>query len=173
VAGPTGWLVAGAFLPKDRIDRDVMGWRSADGKTWERVPAVAPTPDYEELQRVAVAGGTPVAAGVRGASFGVWRLGAGGWEPVGAFGTVRPGGTSGVRSLIALGDHLYGTTSDGESYALWTSADGGASWRPVEMPARVKAVTETSVAVSGDKSRLLLVSDDSATGRIYLADTAD
>jgi hypothetical protein len=66
---------------------------------------------------------------------------------------------------------LFCATSDGDSYALWLSPDGGVSWRPVRLPAGLPARIETSVAVSGDGRRLLLVSDDGAAGRIYSAET--
>jgi hypothetical protein len=168
---PDGWLVVGGWLPDGRADRDVLSWRSADGRTWRRVPATATSPDYEEFQRVALSGATPVAVGLRGTSFATWRLGAAGWEQVGTFGTVRPGAFSGVRSLIADGDRLFCATSDGAAYALWMSADGGAHWRPVALPGTPAARTETAVAVSGDGSRLVLVSDDAAAGRIYSAET--
>ncbi|MCA2212321.1 hypothetical protein [Jidongwangia harbinensis] len=171
VAVPDGWLVVGGWLAKGRVDRDVMGWRSADGRSWQRLAALAPTPAYEELQQVAMAGTTPVAVGLRGGSFGAWRLAAGGWEQVGTFGSVRPTAFSGVRSLVAQGDRLFCVTSDGDAYALWDSADGGRNWRPVALPAPMAARAETSVAVSGDGSRLLLVSDDSEAGRIYTAET--
>jgi hypothetical protein len=132
---------------------------------------VAPTRDYEELQRVVLAGSQPIALGVRGTAFGAWRLGADGWTQAGTFGSVRPSGFSGVRSLLAQGDRLFAVVSDGSAYALWTSADAGAAWRPVALPAEVTARAETSVAVSGDGNRLLLVSDDAEGGRIYAAET--
>jgi hypothetical protein len=166
-----GWLAVGGWLPKGRTDRDVLAWRSADGRTWQRVPAVAPTRDYEELQRVVLAGSGPIALGVRGTAFGAWRLGVDGWTQAGTFGSVRPSGFSGVRSLLAQGDRLFAVVSDGSAYALWTSADAGAAWRPVALPAEVTARVETSVAVSGDGNRLLLVSDDAEGGRIYAAET--
>jgi hypothetical protein len=171
VAVPDGWLVVGGWLAKGRVDRDVMGWRSADGRSWQRVPARTPAPAYEELQQVAMAGTTPVGVGLQGGSFAAWRLDADSWEQVSTFGSVRPTAFSGVRSLVAQGDRLFCVTSDGDAYALWMSADAGRNWRPVALPAGVPARAGTSVAVSGDGSRLLLVSDDSAAGRIYAAET--
>lgn len=173
VAVPDGWLVVGGWLPVGRIDRDVMGWRSADGLTWRRVPAVAPAPDYEELQRVAVVDGTSVAVGVRAGSFAAWRLGAGGWELRGTLGPAGPGGFTGARSLVAQGDRLFCVTSGGDGYALWLSADLGSTWRPVSLPVGFAPSAVTSMAVSGDGRRLVLLSDDGVSGRIYLSETSE
>jgi hypothetical protein len=173
VAAAGDWLVVGGWLPAGRTDRDVLGWRSADGRGWRRLPAAAPAPEYEELQRVVMAGATPVALGVRGTTFAAWRLDGERWVQAGSFGTVRPSGFSGVRSVIADGDRLFAVVSDGGAYALWMSADGGARWRPVALPAATPARIETSVAISGDRGGLLLISDDGAAGRIYSAETPE
>ncbi|HEU4349150.1 MAG TPA: hypothetical protein VFR35_15350 [Actinoplanes sp.] len=169
-ATPDGWLVAGGFLPKGRIDRDVMGWRSADGSVWERVPAAGASDAYEELQRVVMHDAVPVGAGLRGSAFGVWRLAAGEWRPVGSFGSVPPGGLSSVRALSVAGDRLFCVTTDGASYFLWVSDDGGAGWRAAALPVAVPARAESAVVVAGDgQGRAVLLSDDGADGRIYVA----
>jgi hypothetical protein len=170
-AGADGWLMVGGVLPKGRIDRDPTGWRSADGVSWEQVPAAGASEAYEELQRV-VAGAVPIAVGVRGATFGAWRLDAGRWQPAGAFGAVRPGGMSGARALAVVGGRLFCVTADGVSHTLWVSDDGGVRWRPGVLPVPVPAGLDRTVVVAGGEGRLLALTDDAANGRIYLAETA-
>ena len=170
VAAAGGWVMVGGELPAGRIDRDAVGWQSADGVSWRRLPATGTTPAYEELQRVVV-DTSPVAVGVRGEVFGVWRLDGDSWRPGASFGVVRPGGRAGVRSLAVAGSGLFCVTSDGEAHALWTSSDGGGGWQQVALPAAVGLGPEQTVAVSGAADRLLLVLDDGARGRIYVSET--
>jgi hypothetical protein len=171
-AGLTGgWLVVGGLLPAGRVDRDAVGWRSADGSAWQRVGAAGATGAYEELHRVTVRDGVPVAVGLRGGSFGAWRLAAGAWRPAGSFGTVPPGGASGVRALTVAGGRLFCVTTDGAAYALWVSDDAGAAWRPAGLPRAVPAVAESALAVAGAGGRAVLLSDDGADGRIYVSET--
>ncbi|MFG1606355.1 hypothetical protein [Actinoplanes sp. NPDC049265] len=170
-AAPPGWVMVGGVIPKGRIDRDPLGWRSDDGRTWTRVPSVGATKDYDELQRVTVLDGVPVAVGVRGKTFGAWRLDGDAWRPAGAFGTVRPGGGTSVRSLVASHGRLLAVTVTPEGYAGWVSSDRGGTWRPASLPG-VPAGADHAVALTaaGDGG-LLLVTDDGREGRIYTAET--
>jgi hypothetical protein len=170
VAAAGGWVMAGAELPAGRIDRDAVGWASPDGVEWRRLPAAGATPAYEELQRVVV-DTSPVAVGVRGPAFGVWRLDGQTWRPGASFGTVRPGGLAGVRSLTVDDTGLFCVTSDGGSHALWRSSDGGVRWRQVLLPASVPVDPERAVAVAGGTGRVLLVLDDGVRGRVYVSAT--
>ncbi|GAA2467300.1 hypothetical protein [Winogradskya humida] len=170
VPSGAGWLVVGGYLPTGRIDRDAAGWTSSDGKTWTAVSAADPTPDYEELQRVAVAD-VPVAVGVRGGRFGAWRLQERTWVPAGAFGAVAPGGRGGVRSVAYADGVLTAVTSDGVAYSLWSSPDGGRAWSPVAMPARVAAGADSAAAVAVGPGGVLLIADDAQKALIYLDET--
>jgi hypothetical protein len=166
---PTGgrWLVVGGLIRAGRTDRDPLAWTSTDGRAWHRltVPADA---EYEELQRVVLVGGVPVAVGLRGGTFGVWRAdardGAADWSAVGRFGRRGASGVLSVRGLTVAGDRLLAATSDGVAYGLWSSADGGRSWRPVAAPIALPAGAERQVAVSASGDRVLLVADDGAGG---------
>lgn len=171
VAVGDGWLAVGGFRAKGRIDRDPMGWRSADGSAWSRVTSSDASDAYEELQRVAVLDSVPVAVGVRGSVFGVWRLDGDRWQPVGSFGAVRSGGASSVRSVSAVGRRLFAVTSDGSGFAVWASDDGGARWAPVGLPAATPAGPENAMVVAGGGGRAVLVSDDGVGGRVYSAET--
>jgi hypothetical protein len=165
-----GWLAVGGFLPKGRIDRDPMGWRSADGSAWSRVTSSDASDAYEELQRVVVLDSVPVAVGVRGPVFGVWRLDGDRWRPVGSFGAVQSGGASSVRSVSVVGRQLFAVTADRAGYAVWVSDDGGARWAPVGMPSAMPAGPENAVVVAGAGGRAVLVSDDGISGRLYTAE---
>jgi len=169
-ATPDGWLVVGGLLPAGRIDRDPIGWASADGSAWARVPAVGATAAYEELQRVTLLDGVPLAVGLSGPAFGAWRLESGQWRPAGSFGTVRPGGDTSVRSLAAAGSRLFAVTKDGVAFHLWVSDDRAAAWRAAAVPA-VPVRPETTAAVAGSGGRVVLLTDDGGNGRIYSAET--
>ncbi|GIG89897.1 beta propeller repeat protein [Plantactinospora endophytica] len=162
-----GWLMVGGILPTGgRIDRDPLAWTSPDGRTWQRetVPA---TGDYEELQRVVVWDGTPVAVGLRGREFGVWRRGADGWERVGGFGAHGSAGAPAVGALTVAGDRLLAVVSDGATYSLWSGTDGGRSWRPVTTPTPVPAGADRDVSVLAVGDRVLLTVDDGREGAVW------
>ncbi|WP_141725110.1 hypothetical protein [Micromonospora pallida] len=164
------WLMVGGLLLTGRTDRDPLAWTSADGVTWQRVPVPATT-EYDELQRVVLVDGVPVAVGLRGRAFGTWRAdGDGGaWRTTAGFGTARTDGIPGVRGLTVAGSRLYAATVDGGGHALWVSADGGGSWRSVDPPVAMPGGAERAVALAGSRERLLLVVDDAAAGQVFLA----
>ncbi|HET6533626.1 MAG TPA: hypothetical protein VFH03_23815 [Actinoplanes sp.] len=164
-----GWLVVGGVLPAGRTDRDALGWRSDGDGVWRRVAAAGATAEYEELQRVAVIGGTPVALGVRGPVFGVWRLESDQWRPASAFGSVRPSAWSGVRAVARAGSWVLAAVGDGSAYGLWASGDDGARWQPADLPAPVPGAAGTALSVTAGPGRVVLCWDDGVTGRIYAA----
>ncbi|MEO3748916.1 hypothetical protein [Plantactinospora sp. B5E13] len=168
VATPTGWLLVGGMLPAGgRIDRDPLGWTSPDGRNWQRDPAPA-TQDYEEFQRVVLLGGTPVAVGLRGREFGAWRRGSNGWEPVGGFGGRAASGVPAVVALTVVGaDRLLAVASDGASYGLWSSLDGGRAWRPVAAPVPMPVGAYQDVSVVALDDRVLLSVDDGREGMVW------
>ncbi|MBW6434045.1 hypothetical protein KZ829_09880 [Actinoplanes hulinensis] len=170
LAAGSGWLVVGGCLPAGRIDRDVCGWRSVDGVSWERLIAEGDSSEYEELHRVVLVDGVPLAVGFRGSVFGVWRLEPGRWRPVGSFGSWRASAWSGVHSVVVAGSRLVVSAGDGVGYALWVSSDGGVSWGRVEPPVVVGARPEVALSVTAGGGRLVLVADDGVTGRVYTAD---
>ncbi|WDZ84264.1 hypothetical protein [Micromonospora cathayae] len=189
------WLMVGGLVPAGRTDRDPLAWTSADGVAWQRVP-VPGGPEYDELQRVVLLDGVPVAVGLRGRAFGTWRADAapadgspaagggpatsgtptaggdaeaGGWRVAGGFGTARVDGVPGIRGLTVVAGRLVAVTVDGGGHALWASTDRGDSWRSVEVPVSMPAGAERSVALAASGERLLLVVDDASAGRVFLA----
>lgn len=165
-----GWLVVGGIVRTGRIDRDPMAWTSTDGSTWRRTSAPA-TDEYEELQRVTVAGGVPVAVGLRGSTFGAWRDDRGTWRPVARFGSTQGGrGVAAVRSLRVAGRDLLAVTSDGSAHTLWISDLAGRSWQRVNTPVPMPSSVDRSATLTGTDRQLLLLTDDGRTGRGWLAD---
>ena len=152
-------------------DRHPSHWSSADGRVWRLLTAEGASPAYEELQRVVLVGSVPVAVGLSGAVFGVWRLSDDRWRASGSFGSVPAGGGSSVRSLTAAGSRLWAATSDGVGFSLWSSADAGGRWLPVSAPGPLPVQGETAVGLAAAGDRILLVSDDGRSGRIYSAET--
>ncbi|WBB91782.1 hypothetical protein [Verrucosispora sp. WMMC514] len=161
-----GWLAVGGIIGPGRIDRDPLAWRSSDGRSWQRVP-VPGTDEYDELQRVVRVDGEPVAVGLRGRAFGGWRAGPDGWARTGGFGAAASSGVPAVRGLSIFDGQVVTAVNDGVRHALWSSADRGASWRPVALPREVPAGPVSSAAVFGEPGRLLLVLDDGAAGAVF------
>jgi hypothetical protein len=76
-----------------------------------------------------------------------------------------------VRSAVAVGDRLIVITGDEKGYTGWVSDDRGGSWRTAAIPA-VPAGPDHAVALTaGSDGRLVLVTDDGANGRVYVAET--
>ncbi|MEH0842345.1 hypothetical protein V6U81_08125 [Micromonospora sp. CPCC 205711] len=159
VGVPQGWLTVGGVLPAGRIDRDPAVWSSADGRAWRRT-TLPGTDRYEELQRVALLGGAPVAVGLRGRAFGAWRRDGEEWLAAGGFGTPAASGVPSVDGLAVVGGRLVAAVSDGAARAVWTSADRGDSWQPVRLPLPVAAGADRDVAVVAVGERVWLFADD-------------
>lgn len=169
---PSGWLLVGGILRPGRTDRDPIAWTSTDGSAWQRV-SVPGGDEYDELQRVALLDGTPVAVGLRGRGFGAWRDTGDGWQPVGRFGAAAAHGVPTVRALAAADGRLVATVSDGAVHHLWLSADGGRSWRPMVGPMAMPAGAEQVATMALDGSRLLLAVDDGRGGRAWWVELGD
>jgi photosystem II stability/assembly factor-like uncharacterized protein len=74
------------------------GLAHPDGRTWTRADPPG-APGFNEIQRVVRQGDDLLAAGARGAAFGLWRWHAGAWTAGETFG----GDPGGVRSLTVAG----------------------------------------------------------------------
>jgi hypothetical protein len=177
-----GWVVVGGSTATGRVDRDPMAWTSTDGSTWKRT-AIAGTGEYEELQRVVAVGDDLLAVGLRGGTYGAWRLpgghraAQGSWEALGGFGDTRPpssGGAqlvAGVLSAAAAGSTVLVTVSDGQRYQLWASRDAGRSWAEATLPAPQAAGADRAAAVAaGPGGRWIYLADDTTAGRVWTAD---
>lgn len=162
-----GWLAVGGVVPPGRTDRDPLAWTSADGRTWSRV-AVPGTTQYDELRRVVATGGTLVAVGPRGAGFGAWRGEPAGWVAAGGFGAVAAG-VPAVPALAAARGGLLAAVANGAAHTLWSSADLGGTWRPVLAPVPMPAGAERAATVASDGASTLLLTDDGAGARVWVA----
>jgi hypothetical protein len=166
---PQGWLAAGGQIRDGRIDRDPLAWTSPDGLRWTRED-VAQTDEYEELQRVTRdPGGDAVAVGLRGRTFGAWRRDGDGWAAAARFGAASDKGVPMVRGLVATPSGLLAVTGDGTTHALWRSADGGRTWGDVRLPVPVQTGAGREVAAAAGPGAVLLLTDDGASGRAWLA----
>ncbi|WP_422774161.1 hypothetical protein ACN28C_15565 [Plantactinospora sp. WMMC1484] len=164
-----GWLMVGGILPPGgRIDRDPLAWTSPDGHVWRREPVPA-TGEYEELQRVVVVDGTPLAVGVRARTFGAWRRATDGWELAGSFGGRGPAGVPMVGALAVAGGGVLAAVSDGTSYTLWAGGNGGRSWRPVTGPAPMPVGAGRDVSAVASAGQVVLAVDDGREGTVWTA----
>jgi hypothetical protein len=169
------WTVVGSASLTDRLARVPMAWTSPDGLTWtdEDVPR---TDDFNDLEQVAAVDNGLVALGLRGQAYGVWTRDADGrWELGETFGAVQTsGGSPAVSSLVSLaggdGDErrLLASVADGETYQLWSSTAAGA-WTRVSVPLEPEVGSERSLSVAARGQDVLLVADDGANGRVWLA----
>jgi hypothetical protein len=167
--GDSGYVVVGGGLPKGQIDHDPFAWTSPDGDHWTRV-TVPRDSQYEDLQRVDRAGGKYVAVGPHGDTFGAWSSATGAqWQVGGRFGSdLSP--LADVRSMTVAGNSVLVSGQDGAKYGLYTSADGGQTWRPVSMPPGAHpSGSEKGFAVAAGPGELIAAGDDGTTGRIWIA----
>ncbi|MDG4805217.1 hypothetical protein O7634_00395 [Micromonospora sp. WMMD1120] len=168
VATSSGWLAVGGLLPAGRIDRDPAVWSSPDGRSWRRTVLPGGS-EYEELQRVVLVGGVPVAVGLRGATFGAWRQEGAGWVAAGTFGRRSGAGVPVVVALVSSGDRLFAAVADGSRHSVWVSTDRGESWREVAMPADVPAGVDRDVALVAVGDRCWLAADDGTRAGLWSA----
>lgn len=169
------WVVVGSASLTGRLARVPMAWTSPDGLTWtdEDVPR---TDEFNDLEQVAVVDDELVALGLRGQAYGVWTREADGrWELGEAFGAVQTSwGSPAVSSLVSLPTgagqdrRLLASVADGESYQLWSSTAPD-SWSRVSVPLKPEVGSERNLSVSARGQDVLLVADDGANGRVWLA----
>ena len=169
------WTVVGSASLTDRLARVPMAWTSPDGLTWtdERVPR---TDEFNDLEQVTPLGDGLIAVGLRGQAYGVWTRDAEGeWELGEEFGEVRTsGGSPAVSSLVSLADagdderRLLASVATGETYQLWSSTSPG-TWDQMSVPVSPEVGSERSLTVAARGDDVLLLADDAAQGRVWVA----
>lgn len=169
------WTVVGSASLTDRLARVPMAWTSPDGLTWtdEDVPR---TDEFNDLEQVTPVEDGLVAVGLRGQAYGVWTRGSDGrWELGESFGAVQTsGGSPAVSSLVSVAGargeqrRLLASVADGESYQLWSSQVAG-TWGRVSVPLEPEVGSERTLTVSARDQQVLLLADDGADGRVWLA----
>lgn len=167
-AMPRGWVVVGGVLADGRIDRDPLGWVSADGVTWRRT-RVSGTDVYEEFQRVVVRDGTAYAFGLDGRGFAAWRLDGDQWARTATFGSIVSLGAT--RSATIVDGKLLCVTSDGKEHHLFMSTDG-VSWRRVQGPSAMPSTADAQTYAAAFAQRVVLLIDDGRLGRLWVADVS-
>jgi hypothetical protein len=174
VATPSGWMIVGSVTAAGSADGQPAVWPSADGVTWHRVD-VPGVPGYEEIQRATSTGADVVGVGVQGGGFGVWRGSAGGqgWRQIGSFGSNGGAGQGFTAGVTEVRGRLFTAVSNGRVYSLWRSADKGAHWLPVEMPADSPSRANANTTLLGDSGRILLIVDDGHASVIWAANAPE
>ncbi|HET6167168.1 MAG TPA: hypothetical protein VFE07_10100 [Marmoricola sp.] len=164
------WTVVGRVEVPGRIDPTTLAWTSPDGVAWTRQPVPSGTDGFADLERVVRDGDDLVAVGVRDRRFGVWRRSGDRWSAGGAFGSFAHGttGPAYVTGLAVHADAMVAAVSDGARYRVWGDVGPG-RWREVAVPTRPRASGDTQLTVVGGDSDLVLLSDDGASGRVWVA----
>ncbi|MFB9239001.1 hypothetical protein ACFFWC_26320 [Plantactinospora siamensis] len=187
VATGSGWLVVGAVDVPGRLEPapavwqgDARGWRTASfdtaaagGPASGASPADGGAGQAGELHRVVALGDAAVAVGPAESGFGAWRVGPDGAAALGRFGADRAGDSGGapaVHGLAAAAGRLVAATADSAGYALWISADAGASWRSLAAPAALPpAGGDRRVSVAGAGDRVVVAVDDAGRPGVWWA----
>lgn len=166
----TRWTVVGRVEVPGRIDALPSAWTSPDGLGWTRQEVPAGTKGFADLERVVRTGDDLVAVGLRGQGFGVWSRSRGRWTVGEAFGAFARdlSGPAYVTGLAVHGHALVAAASDGSRFRVWADPGPG-PWREVDVPRPTRASGDTRLTVVGDDSSLLLLSDDGASGRVWVA----
>jgi hypothetical protein len=121
--GPSGWIAAGSVNENGTVEPAVFG--SADGVTWQQLTALtALAGSGARFAGVAAGPGGYLVVGKQGsgstehAGFW-WSADLNNWVSASATGT-----PSHAAAAVATADGFVAVGSEGNGYALWTSADG-------------------------------------------------
>ncbi|WP_173076983.1 hypothetical protein [Phytohabitans rumicis] len=131
-------------------------WTSVDGTRWTSVPVESPlalvTPDGD--------GALAVGAG------GAWWYDGAGWQ--------RRGGLAADARFLSLtaGDGLAVTTGGSTECRLWSTRDGGTTWRELTMPAPLPMTAETAASVAVGAGHVVLATDDGHRSHLWLTTAA-
>lgn len=167
------WVLVGAGAsPGQMLDRDPLAWTSPDGLTWtrEEMPSNSESEDVHRV--IGVKDGQVLAVGLSGDTFAAWERREAGWSRAATFGSVAEdlAGAPYFASLAETAVGILATVSDGATYALWHSRDGG-SCGTVETPL-TPGVAGNHTLVVGTGDDLLLLADAGAGGRVWRGEPA-
>ncbi|GAA1866537.1 hypothetical protein [Myceligenerans crystallogenes] len=163
------WHVVGSAHRDGRVAPVPVAWSSADAGAWTRED-VPPPEGYGSLERVVVTARGPLAIGVAGDRFGVWRREAGRWRAVTRFGDASARDAPGiayVSGLAVVPGRVLATVSDGARFALWSAPDDDGPWRPVVVPETPGTGADHLLTVAARGSEVLLLSDDESGARAW------
>jgi len=162
------WVVVGATAAS-ALNRDAASWRSPDGRAWTRVATQAGA-DYDELNAVTPTDGGAVAVGANGDTFQAWALDSTGWKLAGRFGDTgltEAGAVPAIAGVAAAGGMVLAVVVGPDPYGLWSSVDGGATWRPGALPPADTGARFVALTATG--GGFLLTADDGTGAHAYLA----
>jgi len=169
-----GWTVVGRAELPGRIGPVPLAWTSTDGASWTRESVPADTDGFADLERVTQDGNGLLAVGIRDDRFGTWRRTGGRWEATGSFGSLASHVTGApfVSGLAVAAGNALATVVDGAQFRLWAET-GDHDWRAVRTPTRPANNGDDQLTVASDGSTVLLLADDGAAGRAWVATWSD
>jgi hypothetical protein len=169
VAGPAGLLVVGTTT--DKLGQlFATAWTRTEPDHWDRLTLPGRhTVSTADLVIPAGSGGRTIVAGVLDQQFGLWVGRRGAWLLDGTFGKRDTDGTSApyISGLALAGGRVLVTYSDGTRFGLAVLGGGDAGTPPLPTPVTVDGTRAVTVATHG--SDALLLTDDGALGRTWLA----
>jgi hypothetical protein len=180
IVGKDGFLAIGAITPTGShlAARDPLGWRSSDGKTWQRI-AFPTSPADDPLQRAAaLPDGSALALGTGSTGFTSWRSDPSwsDWHEVATFGATVSGSSVPMVADCApagLDGVVFAVVANGLDYQLWRGVNG-TEWREFALPESVPAAPVLEgprvVTIASAAGDLLLGADDGASARLWIAD---
>lgn len=163
------WTVVGSGSDASGA-RVPLAWVSPDGVHWSPQP-IGATRGFSTMERVVASGNGLVATGLHEGRFGLWQRSASSWKAHPAFGEITADGGAApyVTGLTATAHHVICSTSDGARFRVWVYDH--TRWE--EMPLPTSPVTTTgdhNVVVSAAGQRLLMLTDDGESPRIWVSD---
>jgi hypothetical protein len=163
------WTVVGRAQLPARVSPVPLAWTSPDGLRWKRQEVPAGTDGFADLERVIRLDDGLMAVGIRGARFGTWRRTDGRWKADAAFGALAQGGGGApfVSGLASASGGVLAAASDGSRFHLW--ADSGDGWHEAATPTHPTNAGDHQLTVATAGSTVLLLADDGASGRVWLA----
>ncbi|MEV4628486.1 hypothetical protein AB0J90_19675 [Micromonospora sp. NPDC049523] len=171
LAVPDGWLVGGSGRAEGRPDHDPLLWTSPDGLAWTRT-ALPATGEDEAVQRLARVGDSVLALGLRGGTFGAWRLDGtdpGGWQAAGRFGVAGAGAIAGVEAVTTYGGHVLAVSVAADGHRLWRSDGAARQWSGVALPVDVPPGGDTAASVAAMAGQAVMITDDGHGARAWQA----
>lgn len=167
-----GWLVGGSGRAGGRPDHDPLVWTSPDGLTWTRI-ALPATGEDEAVHRLARVGDAVLALGLRGGTFGGWRLDgtdggdAAGWQAGGRFGLAGAGAIAAVEAVATYAGRVLAVSVAADGHRLWISDSAARRWSAVALPVDLPPGGDTAAAVAAMAGQVVMATDDGREARAW------
>jgi hypothetical protein len=165
------WTVVGSGTTASG-DRVPVAWESTDGAHWA-AQTVESASGFTTMERVIDSVDGALAAGLREGRFGLWQRSGSSWRALPTFGEVAADGGSApyVSGLTAIARHVFCSISDGERFRVWFY--DRTQWQELALPVSpLDTAGDHNLVVTAAGRRLLMLTDDAETPRIWVADWA-